>query len=209
MKTLLLSSGGDFAIDHGLPLLGIPEGKIRLAYITTASKGEKDQGYISYYTRKMDGLGIDYEEIDIEGKRVRDLKSFLAEKNVIYVEGGNTFYLMKAVRESGFDAVVKGLVGKGIPYVGVSAGSYIACPTIEMATWKPNPDRNRYGLTDLSGLNLAPFMLSVHYRDEYKDILKENISKCKYPVRILTDEQAILIRGGKAELVGNKKEITL
>ena len=116
--------------------------------------------------------------------------------------------MLKYVRESGFDKLVKDLIDKGVIYIGVSAGSYIACPTIEAANWK-HADRNIVGLTDLTGLNLVPFLLSAHYKPEYKEILKSEISAVKYPVKILTDEQAILIRDGEIILVGKGEEIKI
>ncbi|MBI4181970.1 MAG: Type 1 glutamine amidotransferase-like domain-containing protein [Candidatus Aenigmarchaeota archaeon] len=182
---------------------------MRIAYITTAAKGEKNHRYLRYYTGKMDSLGIDYTEIDIDGKDRSRLQSLLAETNVVYVEGGNTFYLMRSVRESGFGGLITGLVEKGMPYVGVSAGTYIACPPIEMATWKPRPDRNRYGVEDLTGLGLVPVALSVHYQPAYREHLKQGIATCRYPVRILTDGQALLFRDGKATLVGDPEEVVL
>ena len=115
---------------------------------------------------------------------------------------------MKCVRESGFDKVVKELILKGVIYIGASAGSCIACPTIEMAYWK-HPDRNTFGLTDLRALNLVPFLLSVHFKPEYAPVLKRKISTSKYPVKILTDEQAILVRNGEAKLVGCGEEIKI
>ena len=87
--------------------------------------------------------------------------------------------------------------------MGRSAGAYVACPTIEMATWK-HQDRDRFGVSDFTAMNLIPFLLSVHYKPEYREILKEKISEVKYPVKILTAEQALLIKDGEVELVGNK-----
>jgi peptidase E len=61
------------------------------------------------------------------------------------------------------------------------------------------------GLTDFTALNLVPFLLSVHYVDDYKEILKEAMSKTKYKVRILTDKQAIFIIGDEIKFVGGEE----
>ncbi len=191
-----------------LKILPKPASGTKIAHIITASKVETDLSYLEKENQIMSEVGLDVENIDIEGKTENELRTLLKNKDVIYVQGGNTFYLLKYVRTSGFDKVVKELVDNGIIYVGVSAGSYIACPTIEMATWK-HQDRNTVGLTDFTALNLVPFLLSVHYKPEYKDILKEAISKTKYPVRILTDDQALLVSNGEIKLVGKGGEIKL
>jgi len=156
----------------------------------------------------MIDVGFSIEDVDIKGKNEKELRKMLKDKDIVYVQGGNTFYLLKYVKESGFDKVVKELIQKGLIYIGVSAGSYIACPTIEMALWK-DQDKNIVGLEDLTALNLVPFLLSVHYILEYKEIIKKGISSSKYPVKMLTDDQAILVRDNKVELVGKGSEIRL
>lgn len=191
-----------------LKILPKPANQIKLAHIITASKVEDDISYLAKERREMASLGIQIDEIDIEGKKEAELRKLMGDKDVVYVQGGNSFYLLKHARESGFDKVVKDLVNKGIIYIGVSAGSYIACPTIEMANWK-HQDRNIVGLTDLTGLNLVPFLLFVHYKPEYKEILESEIPAAKYPVRILTDQQAILVKNDEITLVGKGEKIKI
>lgn len=194
--------------DEILKILPKPAGQIKIAHIITASKVEENLSYLEKENRMMRALGLNVENIDIEGKNEAELRKLLMDKDIIYVQGGNTFYLLKHVRESGFDKVVKDLIDKGVIYIGVSAGSYIACPTIEMANWK-NQDKNLVGLRDLTGLNLVPFLLFVHYKPEYKDVLRQEIAGAKYPVKILTNDQVILIRNGETTLVGRGKEIKI
>ena len=82
------------------------------------------------------------------------------------------------------------------------------CPTIEMATWKTD-SKPRYSLKDLTGLNYVPFLMSVHYDPKNKKILIDAIKNTKYQVKILNDEQALLVKDDEVELIGNKKEINL
>lgn len=208
MKTILLTSGGMSVKEEILKILPKPASQIKIVHIITASKIEKNLSYLEKENQAMEAAGFNVENVDIEGKIEHELRVLLDDKDVIYVQGGNTFYLLKHVKASGFDKVVKELVEKGTIYIGVSAGSYIACPTIEMAYWK-HPDKNTVGLTDLVGLNLVPFLLSVHFDPKYAKILKQEISTAKYPVRILTDEQAILVKGDKVKFVGRGEEIKL
>lgn len=203
MKKLLLSSNGKFVIEKGIKLFFEDTSKIKLVYITTAGKVSKDRTYLEIDKELLRKEGYDFEELDIEGKNESELRELLAEKDVVYVEGGNTFYLLKAVRESGFDTVIKELIEKGVVYIGASAGSYIACPTIEVSTWKrPGEEKERFGVTDLAGMNLVPFLIKAHYQPEQKELLKEKISQAKYPTRILCDGQAILVEGDNYTLVG-------
>ncbi len=50
--------------------------------------------------------------------------------DAVYVTGGSTGYLLKRVKETGFDKILKKMVYAGKVYVGVSAGSLIAAPNI-------------------------------------------------------------------------------
>jgi len=209
MKTLLLASSGKFVTEHKIKELAKPINKMKMAYIITASKGVDDLSYIKNHIAKMDELGFDYEEIDIKGKTETGLRDVLKNKEIVYVEGGNSFYLLKCVRASGFDKVIKELINKGVIYAGASAGAYLACPTIEVASWRHQNRFDHCGVKDLNALNLAPFLITAHYKDEDRELIKEKIKNSKYPVKILNDEQAILVQDDKIKLLGKGKEIKL
>lgn len=146
------------------------------------------------------------DEIDIKGNDKVSLLENLNKYDVIYMNGGNTFYLLDQIRKSGFDKVIEELLDKGKIYVGVSAGSYVACSTIEMATWR-HQDRDRFGLKDLNGLNLVPFLVSVHFEEKYRSIIDEAAKTTKYPVIVLNDKQAVLCIDGKYKIVGEGERI--
>lgn len=91
--------------------------------------------------------------------------------------------------------------------MGLSAGSYVVCPTIEAATWK-HADRNQLGLKDLRGLNLVPFLISAHFDDDVRKNVAKSATKAKYPTIALTDRQAVLVNDGEASIIGGG-EITV
>lgn len=209
MKTLILTSSGSFItannVDNFL-LKKITDCKI--AYIITASKKVNDTGYIERHRQKMDELNFSYTEIDIAGKNENELKKALDGHDIVMVEGGNTFYLLKAVRESGFENVIKELIENGVVYVGSSAGSYITCPSIVMATWS-NRGFDRCGITEYSAMNLVPFLIKAHYTPDMLETLKEKADDLQYPMRVLNDDQAILVQDGEVQLLGGGDEIVL
>ena len=191
--------------DEILKIMPKPPREIQLAHIITASKLEKNRDYVKKDSHALAEAGFQVQEVDIAGMTQAEVRLALKNTEVLYVQGGNTFYLLQQARASGFDKVAKELINRGVIYIGVSAGSYIACPTIEMATWE-HQDRNRVGLEDFSAFNLVPFLVTVHYTPKYRQVLKAAIARAKYPVKILTDEQAILVRDGKVKLVGSGRE---
>jgi len=209
MKTLILTSSSSFItannVDDFLPKK-ITDCKI--AYIITASKKVDDTGYIERHRQKMDELNFSYTVIDIAGKNEDELKKALDGHDIIMVEGGNTFYLLKIIRESGFANIIKDLIEKGVVYVGSSAGSYITCPSIVMATWS-NRGFDRCGITEYSAMNLVPFLIKAHYTSDMLEMLKEKVNDLQYPMRVLNDDQAILVRDGEVQLLGGGDEIIL
>ena len=205
MKTLLLASNGWYAIKVLPTIISKPIDQVRLAYIITASKAVDDLGYLKSHKEQMWGLGIKVIEIDIEEP---GYEQKLVNIDVVYVEGGNTFYLLKAIRETGFDKVLSDLIDQGVVYVGTSAGSYIMCPTIDMSTWK-HQIKPMFGLTDLTGLNYVPFLLTVHYTPEKEVYVREGMAETEYPVRILKDNQALLVKNDNIEFLGEGEEVIL
>ena len=208
--TLLLTSAGIVpeVRDYFLSLLPQKPEKSRVAFITTAAYGEsKNPTWMEKDRQLLYGCGIkSIEDLDVKGKTQGDLERILVDKDIIFVNGGNTFYLLHWVRKSGFDKVLSGFLKKRGLYVGVSAGSYIACPTIEQAMWEPQ-DRNRVGITDFTALNLVPFLITAHFEEKYRLIVDQAAKKTEYPIVALTDTQAIMVQGKKVQVIGaGKKE---
>lgn len=150
---------------------------------------------------------IRYERFGFGGKNKEDLYSVLSNKDIILVNGGNTFYLLKYVKESGFDDVIRQLFNQGKIYIGISAGSYIVCPTIEQAHWR-HQDRNDWNVTDLTGLNLVPFLISAHFNESVRSEVEEGAKLTKYPVVALSDTQAILVKENEVKIVGEGEQET-
>lgn len=209
MKTLILTSSGQFITSNNIDKF-LPKkiADCKIAYIITASLGKKDTGYVGRHREKMNELKWHYTEMDIAGKSESELRKKLAGCDIVFVEGGNTFYLLKAVRESGFENVIKDLISKGVTYIGSSAGSYIACPTIFMSTFSKEKN-NRCGVTDLTAMNLIPFLIKAHFTPDMLPNLKEIRKIVNYPMYLLNDNQALLIRGEKVKLIGGGENIIL
>lgn len=212
-KTLLLTSGGmEQMKDEVAKLLQKPAYDITVGFISTAYKykSEQDPGYINRDLQIMrEEMGFNVEEIDIEGKSRREVAKLLELKDIIFVAGGNTFYLLKAMRECNFEKIIVKLLKWGKVYIGVSAGSIVAGRTIQTAGWK-DADKNIAGLKNLKGLNLVPFDIFVHYQPEWADTIRQKIKNPKKrfkKLKILTDSQAILVQGREVSLIGDGEQI--
>ena len=211
-KTLLLTSAGMAPMnDEIIKLLQKPAYDITVAFITTATKPSENKDYAQRDLDIMAEMGFNVEKVDIEGKKEAELMKLLELKDIIFVEGGNTFYLLKAMRECNFEKVIRKLLKLGKVYIGVSAGSIVAGRTIKTAGWK-NVDKNIVGLKNLKGLNLVPFDIFVHYQSEHAEIIKQEI---KNPInrlkklKIITDEQAILVQGKEVDIIGEGEAVII
>lgn len=84
----------------------------------------------------------------------------ISEARAIIVGGGNTWKLLKTIRENKLIEAVREKVMSGTPYIGWSAGSNMACPTIkttnDMAIVEPD---------SFEAFNLIPFQINPHYLD--------------------------------------------
>lgn len=204
MRKLFLSSAGivpetknDF-----LKLLGKDPKDVLVAFIPTAAGPEKDKSYVQWTIDQIQQLGMKSEKVDLVDENEKSLESKLSKCEVIIMNGGNTFYLLEWVKKSGFDKVIPKLLDQGKIYIGISAGSYVACPNIEAGKWKHLGDSDVIGKSDLSALNLVDFLIVAHYSGKYKQDVENGVKTTSLPVVALTDKQAIVVEGDKYRIVG-------
>ncbi|MDD4729906.1 MAG: dipeptidase PepE [Dysgonamonadaceae bacterium] len=79
----------------------------------------------------------------------------------IIVGGGNTWQLVKMLQENKLMETIVKKVKAGTPYVGWSAGSNIACPTLKTTNDMPIVEP-----LEFKTLQLIPFQINPHYLDE-------------------------------------------
>ncbi|MBU1255392.1 Type 1 glutamine amidotransferase-like domain-containing protein [Patescibacteria group bacterium] len=120
----------------------------------------------------------------------------------MYVCGGNTYYILKRFRETGLDKIVIELVNQGKIYIGVSAGSVMAGPNIEIAGWGEDGDKNDVNLKDLTGFNFTNIAVFSHFEEKNRQEVKEFKKKVNYPVIELTDNQAVFVKGKNYIIIG-------
>ena len=101
---------------------------------------------------------IGHEIISIH--RFSDPVKAVREAKAIVVGGGNTWQLLKMIRDNKLIEIVREKVLAGTPYIGWSAGSNVACPTIMTTNDMPVTEPDSF-----SAFNLIPFQINPHYLD--------------------------------------------
>ncbi len=156
-RALLFSNstnpGGKY-LAHGAAELGafLGQGRLLFAPFAVADRA----GYVTKVREGLAPFGIEVDELtaDAAGHRA------LAAAAAIFVGGGNTFRLLRAFQDSGLLAPLRERALAGLPYVGSSAGSNLAGPTIK--TTNDMPIVFPYGF---EALGLVPFQMNPHYLD--------------------------------------------
>lgn len=87
-------------------------------------------------------------------------KQAVHETDAVFIGGGNTFRLLKALYDFDLLEVVRSRVARGMPYVGSSAGSNVAGPTI-----KTTKDMPIVQPPSFDALGLVSFQISPHFQD--------------------------------------------
>lgn len=126
----------------------------RVLFVPYALK-DRD-GYAETARAKFSQIGFALESIH----RAPDLRKAVETAEAIFIGGGNTFRLLKTLYEYGLLEPIRLRVEGGMPYIGSSAGSVVACPTIMTTNDMPIVEP-----PSLTALALVPFQINAHYID--------------------------------------------
>ena len=91
---------------------------------------------------------------------VPDPEQAVDAAEVVFIGGGNTFRLLKGLYDFKLLAPIRRKVAEGMPYLGSSAGSIVACPTLKTTKDMPVVEPPSF-----NALGLVAFQISPHYLD--------------------------------------------
>ena len=146
--------------------------------------------------------------------RARSAVRAVADAEAIYVGGGNTFRLLDALERLRLLRPIRRRVEAGMPFVGISAGTNLACPTIRTTN-----DMPIVWPKSAEALDLVPFQINPHYVDgafhlktgrrylpyggETRDVrLTEFHEMNEVPILALREGSILRVEGKRARVTG-------
>lgn len=127
--------------------------------------------------------------------------------DAVFIGGGNSFRLLAALHERGVVAPLRRRVAAGMPYLGTSAGSNVACPTIRTTNDMPIVEPPTFDALGLVGFQINPHYLdpdpaSTHKGETREQRLREYHEENELPVVGLREGAMLRVEGEAVELRG-------
>ena len=164
MRLLLISN----STNAGEAYLEYPRDQIRdflagvkrVAFVPYAAVTFSYDQYREKVQNRFSEFGVEVDAVH----RYEDPAAAVREAEAVVVGGGNTFHLVKHMQEKGLMEAIREKVRGGSPYVGWSAGSNVACPTLCTTNDMPIVQPASFGT-----LGLVPFQINPHYLDAHPE----------------------------------------
>ena len=119
-------------------LKDIPEKEI--TFIPTASNTENYKEYVDEAKQVFLELGFSLNIVDISKKEKDELEKILENTKILYVSGGNIFYLLQELKHGKILDTIKDRISDGMIYMGESAGAMITSKNIEYSQIMDNKE---------------------------------------------------------------------
>ncbi|MFF1692017.1 dipeptidase PepE [Streptomyces sp. NPDC058257] len=158
MKLLLLSNSaapGHGYLEHATEVIADHLTGVRELVFVPYALADHDS-YTDKVAQALKPLGISVRGAHRDGDPV----GTVTDAQAVFVGGGNSFRLLAALHALGLIAAVRARTAEGMPYMGSSAGTNMACPTLRTTNDMPivqPPDFTSFGL--------IPFQINPHYLD--------------------------------------------
>jgi dipeptidase E len=206
-RLLLLSSsrvfGGGY-LDHAEPLIREFLKEVsRVLFVPYALKDRT--GYAAVARQKFEAMGFALDSIH----EAADPKQTIASAEAMFVGGGNTFRLLNTLYELDLLPLIRQRVHSGMRYMGASAGSNIAGPTIKTTNDMPIVQPPSF-----AALGLIPFQINPHYVDAdpasthmgetREQRLREYLEENDTPVLAIREPAIIHVEGDVVTLEGER-----
>ena len=175
----------------------------QVLFIPTAGNVEDYRGYIDEALLAFEDLGFQVELLDISACDRETAQAKIFQSKLLYVSGGNTFYLLQELKKRQLLPLIKEQIADGMVYVGESAGAIITAKDIDYN--KIMDDKAvAEELYDTEGLNEVDFYVLPHLGEEpFVESSQATLDTYSAQLNLLSlnNHQAVLVEGEEVKVL--------
>jgi dipeptidase E len=205
-KLLLISNSiqyGQGYLDHVEDdIRGILRPRSRVAFVPYAAF-DLDE-YENRARERFERMGYTLESVHRHRGREPDL---LGNADAVFIGGGNTFRLLARLYAFGWLEPIRTLVEQGLPYIGSSAGSIVAGPSIKTTKDMPVVEPPSFNALNLVSFHISPHYLdpdpnSIHMGETQEERILQFLEENEGQVIGLREGSWLLVSGDQVALIG-------
>ena len=203
LKNMILTSSLYESIELVKKFLDKNTESKKILFIPTATNIDEYKKYIHLTQKAFEDFGYEVENFDVSIFSEEIAKEKLSEAKIIFISGGNTFYLLQELKRKNLIPYLKERIENGLLYIGESAGSVIAAPDIEYASIVDDKTLATE-LNDYTGLNLVNFYIVPHFEEEpFVESSRKTVElyKDKLDLKLINNKEAILVENNNFTII--------
>ena len=159
--------------------------------------------YAAAARRRLMAMGYEVNSVH----ETADQKQAVNVAEAVFVGGGNTFRLLKCLYDYELLLPIRRKVAEGLLYLGSSAGSIVACPTLKTTKDMPIVEPPSFDALGLVGFQISPHYLdpdpeSTHMGETQEERINQYIEENRAPVVGLREGTMLRIGPGSVVLKG-------
>ena len=178
----------------------------KILFIPTATNVDEYKKYIHLTQKVFEDFGYEVENFDISIFSEEIAKEQISETKIVFISGGNTFYLLQELKKKNLISYLRGKIENGLLYIGESAGSVITAPNIGYADIVDDKALATE-LNDYTGLNLVDFYVVPHFEEEpFVESSRKVVGlyKDKLDLKVINNKEVVLVENDDFRIVKEK-----
>lgn len=162
-------------------------------------------GYVAKVRERLARMGLTVDSPHLASNPKRSVE----EAQAIFLGGGNTFRLLKALYDFDLLEIVRRRVNEGAPFIGSSAGSIVACPTLKTTKDMPVVEPPSFDALHLVNFQISPHYLdpdpaSTHMGETQEERIMQYLEENALPVVGLREGSHLRVQHGSVVLRGSR-----
>jgi dipeptidase E len=205
-RLLLISNStlhGSGYLDHAASEISDFLGEVKRVLFVPFALHDRDK-YAAQARERFAKMGYQLDSIHT----INEPAGAMRETEAIFIGGGNTFRLLKALYDHNLLDAIRDRVRAGTPYIGSSAGSNVAAPTIRTTNDMPIVQPPSFDALGLVSFQINPHYLdadpnSTHKGETREERLVQFLEESETPVVGLREGAMLRIENGRTLLKGS------